>query len=545
MATNFPAGLDALVNPTPTSNRSTLSHAGQHDNANDAIEALQVKVGVDASADPASLDYKVTANTAAIAANTAGVLTTAQGRIIVTPSATSGTAINAAQAALPANGGTIVLAAGDHDLDVPFLINKEIILEGLGSTTTRVRFNPALMGGGAIRMADTTQRRVVIRNMRIETTTAANGTGTAIDASKFVTATLDNLRIGSSIASPNKAISFPVVGSYYNHVRDCVLSVAGTGGIGIEFLNNANSNTITNVKINSFGGTTGTGVLVGGGAHTILMMHLDVENNDVIAVDVAAPSHDVTLVGCYFELDTIGLRMAAGTESVRVYGGYMSNASITEIQDNGSVGFTVDNLWLNFNPYSYRDERNVTRYRVNGINTPANDYQPDDHALKGWSFDPAAMISQTAATNGSLYLCQINLRYPETITNLLFQVQAAAVTPVASQNYLGLYNSTGTLVASTAATVLDTPTTSVGVKTVALSAPYVAAAGKYWVAILLNAATPAVLFRGGTALAASPGLAAAALRWAVNGTALTALPASITPGSNAIASGLTFWVAAS
>ena len=59
MTTNFPTGLDALSNPTTSSALNNPSHAGQHSNANDAIEALQIKVGVDSSTVPSSLDYKV------------------------------------------------------------------------------------------------------------------------------------------------------------------------------------------------------------------------------------------------------------------------------------------------------------------------------------------------------------------------------------------------------------------------------------------------------------------------------------------------------
>lgn len=61
MATNFPTSLDVLQNPnstTPT-NSSTLGHAAQHINANDAIEALQAKVGINSSSDVNSIDYKL------------------------------------------------------------------------------------------------------------------------------------------------------------------------------------------------------------------------------------------------------------------------------------------------------------------------------------------------------------------------------------------------------------------------------------------------------------------------------------------------------
>lgn len=59
MATNFPSNLDVLVNPQPNDSVELVSHSEQHANANDAIEALESKVGVNNSTDPNSLDYKV------------------------------------------------------------------------------------------------------------------------------------------------------------------------------------------------------------------------------------------------------------------------------------------------------------------------------------------------------------------------------------------------------------------------------------------------------------------------------------------------------
>lgn len=59
MATNFPEELDNLSNPSSTD--SMQGHADLHANVNDALEALQTKVGVDGSTDATSLDYRVTA----------------------------------------------------------------------------------------------------------------------------------------------------------------------------------------------------------------------------------------------------------------------------------------------------------------------------------------------------------------------------------------------------------------------------------------------------------------------------------------------------
>jgi hypothetical protein len=61
MATNFPNGLDNFPNPTGTTvlNQPGLSHAEQHANANDAIEALESKLGIDLSTSTNTIDYIV------------------------------------------------------------------------------------------------------------------------------------------------------------------------------------------------------------------------------------------------------------------------------------------------------------------------------------------------------------------------------------------------------------------------------------------------------------------------------------------------------
>ena len=45
MATNYPGGLDGLSNPSGGDPLTSPSHAGQHANANDAIEAVQAELG--------------------------------------------------------------------------------------------------------------------------------------------------------------------------------------------------------------------------------------------------------------------------------------------------------------------------------------------------------------------------------------------------------------------------------------------------------------------------------------------------------------------
>jgi hypothetical protein len=61
MATNFPSSLDSLTNPTASDklNSVTVPHATQHANVNDAVEALEAKVGVNGSAVTSSHDYLI------------------------------------------------------------------------------------------------------------------------------------------------------------------------------------------------------------------------------------------------------------------------------------------------------------------------------------------------------------------------------------------------------------------------------------------------------------------------------------------------------
>lgn len=66
LATSFPTSLDTLTNPTSTSSLASPSHSDQHINANDAIEALEAKVGINGSTDVNSIQYKVAAVQASI-----------------------------------------------------------------------------------------------------------------------------------------------------------------------------------------------------------------------------------------------------------------------------------------------------------------------------------------------------------------------------------------------------------------------------------------------------------------------------------------------
>ena len=61
MATSFPGSLDSFVNPSGSDALDSVSvpHATQHADLNDAVEALEAKVGVNGSAVTSSHDYQL------------------------------------------------------------------------------------------------------------------------------------------------------------------------------------------------------------------------------------------------------------------------------------------------------------------------------------------------------------------------------------------------------------------------------------------------------------------------------------------------------
>ena len=63
MATSFPSNIDTFNNPTANTalNAAGYEHWTLHTDINDAVEALEAKVGVDGSAVTTSLDYRVSA----------------------------------------------------------------------------------------------------------------------------------------------------------------------------------------------------------------------------------------------------------------------------------------------------------------------------------------------------------------------------------------------------------------------------------------------------------------------------------------------------
>lgn len=170
-----------------------------------------------------------------------------------------------------------------------------------------------------------------------------------------------------------------------------------------------------------------------------------------------------------------------------------------------------------------------------------------DAGLLAWNYDVGLSSNSTAPTTNVVNLVRINIRQAISVTNVLIGVTTAGGTLTSGQNFVGLYNSAGTLIGTSADQTTAWGTT--GLKTAALTGgPFALAAGTFvWAAIVSNtgATTPA-LFRTASLNAAgmNAGFAAATARWATNGTATTALAGTITPASNVVA-GVGYWAGVS
>lgn len=163
---------------------------------------------------------------------------------------------------------------------------------------------------------------------------------------------------------------------------------------------------------------------------------------------------------------------------------------------------------------------------------------PISHGLTAWTYDPVSVLSGKLGVAGTLYLAAMYVPTATTITKLVWGNNTVGVAPVAAQNFIGLYDSTGNRLASINVDARVT-TTGTFIETIPSTSLQ---PGMYWMAYLFNAGTMPAIYRANdlNATLGSINEGAAMLRFATNGTGLTTLPATITPASNSIAQ-FTYW----
>jgi len=168
---------------------------------------------------------------------------------------------------------------------------------------------------------------------------------------------------------------------------------------------------------------------------------------------------------------------------------------------------------------------------------------PAKAGIVSWTYDPVFGSAGTALPTGNVHMQRFDLPASATVTNILIGISVAGATLTAGQNFAGLYNSSGTLLAQTADQTSAWGGT--GLITMPLTAAQSLTAGTYYTALLTNGTTGPTVLRGlslsALANVVNLGFTATNARWATSGSGLTSLPGSVTMSSRTI-QGTTWWI---
>lgn len=126
---SFPTSLDSITNPATTDKTNSPSHGAQHTLENDILEALEAKVGVDASAVTTSHDYKLSGVTGTDKSVSKTGIETLTNKTINSPVLDNATVtdqfnLNAAPLVMDAGTGTYLVSLLNNQLDI-FVANAD------------------------------------------------------------------------------------------------------------------------------------------------------------------------------------------------------------------------------------------------------------------------------------------------------------------------------------------------------------------------------------------------------------------------------------
>lgn len=173
----------------------------------------------------------------------------------------------------------------------------------------------------------------------------------------------------------------------------------------------------------------------------------------------------------------------------------------------------------------------LLQYPLTTVNNPT--FRPDDHGLITWTDPPSSISGASAALGtGKVYLCKVKIVDRSTVvSNIKYYVTIAGTSLTAGQNFVGLYNSSGTLLVSSADLTAGA-FASTGEKTTAIT-PQTLAVGNYYVAFLSNGTgtQPSVASGASNSAVTNIGLTAGTGRFLDTAAGNTTLPASITLAS--------------
>lgn len=181
--------------------------------------------------------------------------------------------------------------------------------------------------------------------------------------------------------------------------------------------------------------------------------------------------------------------------------------------------------------------------QATSITAGTANWLPSDQTMLAWNFDPISMNpTGTAMVSQTLYVMSIAVHAPITVSKACFKVLTAATSLTSAG--MALYNSSGVQIATNSNTGPWTATGNTNATlTVSAGQSLTLQPGTYYLTAFNNGSGVASLAPhiAGNVSAANISVSASGLRFATNGTAVTAIPASLVPGSNSPSGAITFW----
>jgi hypothetical protein len=267
------------------------------------------------------------------------------------------TTLQSALNSLPASGGRVLVKSGTYTLTTGITwptnvtATQGFIIEGEG-LTSRFLFDSSTVPVAFGPPNSTSRQNIVMRNMRISKTNAADG-GTAIDWSYINSGTIEKMYIdnGGVGIGPAKCINITGVPAYYNKITQCKLVPGGsTTNYGVFLDNLANENTVDRLRIQANANTVG--VYIGNVTSTGLY-EIDVETGAAVGIDISGSAAATDIIGCYLEGNVINLRIGSQARVISVIGGKIAAASNFNIQDLGSNGARYVNVEKEYMPFNF------------------------------------------------------------------------------------------------------------------------------------------------------------------------------------------------
>jgi parallel beta-helix repeat protein len=234
----------------------------------------------------------------------------------------------------------------------------------------------------------------------------------------------------------------------------------------------------------------------------------------------------------------------SGVTNVPKYGIFekTSNEDFNFVFGNRSLGANTAQILLNGSTSSRLAAHN-------GVNehpatSPYSQDIPSIHGLIEWPFPTSVATSSSVLSIGKISLSRITAQTGGTISNVAFNILTAAAS--ASNCYIGIYSSDGQTLLAQSADFSSTIGTSTGAFTIPLSASFSLAAGTtILVGIVIGNATttaPALARGASGANTKNYGLTTSSpLLISAFGSALTAVPSTITLASTSGSGAVDFW----